>query len=43
VELVAWIKIPSLSGSSDTDIYMYYGYADASGDIQAVEGHFKHY
>ncbi|UCE36268.1 MAG: DUF2341 domain-containing protein [Thermoplasmata archaeon] len=24
-ELVAWIKIPSLSSSSDTSIYMYYG------------------
>ena len=24
-DLVAWVKIPTLSGSSDTDIYMYYG------------------
>jgi hypothetical protein len=24
-ELVAWVKIPILSASSDTDIYMYYG------------------
>ncbi|MEJ2430880.1 MAG: DUF2341 domain-containing protein, partial [Deltaproteobacteria bacterium] len=24
-DLVAWVKIPTLYGSSDTDIYMYYG------------------
>jgi len=24
-ELVAWVEVPFLSGSSDTDIYMYYG------------------
>jgi len=29
-ELVAWVKVPSLSGSSDTTIYMYYGYGSAS-------------
>jgi len=29
-ELVAWVKIPSLSSSTDTDIYMYYGNAGAS-------------
>ena len=29
-ELLAWVKIPSLSSSVDTDIYMYYGYASAS-------------
>ena len=23
--LVAWVKVPSVSGSSNTDIYMYYG------------------
>lgn len=28
-ELVAWVKIPSLSASVDTDIYMYYGNAAA--------------
>jgi hypothetical protein len=29
-ELVAWVRIPSLSNSADTDIYMYYGYASAT-------------
>lgn len=28
--LVAWVKIPSLSASSNTIIYMYYGYSGAS-------------
>ncbi len=28
--LVAWVRIPSLSNSVDTDIYMYYGYASAT-------------
>ncbi|VAW89416.1 hypothetical protein MNBD_GAMMA17-1301, partial [hydrothermal vent metagenome] len=29
-ELAAWVRVPSLSGSSDTTIYMYYGYGSAS-------------
>ena len=29
-ELVAWVKIPYLSSSIDTEIYMYYGNASAS-------------
>jgi hypothetical protein len=28
--LVAWVRIPSLSNSADTDIYMYYGNASAT-------------
>lgn len=28
--LVAWVKVPSLSGSVDTEIYMYYGNAAAT-------------
>ena len=29
-ELVAWVNIPSLSASADTELYMYYGNASAS-------------
>ena len=29
-ELIAWVKIPSLSGSVDTILYMYYGNPDSS-------------
>ena len=29
-ELVAWVKVPTLSSSTDTDIYMYYGNSLAS-------------
>ncbi len=29
-ELIAWVQIPTLSVSADTDIYIYYGYAGAS-------------
>ena len=36
-ELVAWVEIPTLSGSSDTGIYMYYGYAGAD-DQWAING-----
>ena len=37
-ELVAWVKVPSVSGSTDTDIYMYYGNATVGNqeDITAV-------
>jgi hypothetical protein len=31
-DLVAWVKIPTLSASSDTDIYMYYGNSTISCD-----------
>jgi uncharacterized delta-60 repeat protein len=34
-ELVAWVKVPSISSSSDTNIYMYFGNA-TSGDQQNV-------
>ncbi|MHC4499151.1 MAG: DUF2341 domain-containing protein, partial [Planctomycetota bacterium] len=27
-ELIAWVEVPTLSGSSPTDIYMYYGNSD---------------
>ncbi len=36
-EVVAWIEIPSLSGASDTDIYIYYGNS-ASSDQWNVSG-----
>ena len=29
-QLIAWVEIPSLSSTADTDIYMYYGNAGAS-------------
>ena len=29
-ELVAWVEVPSLLGSSDTNIFIYYGYAGAA-------------
>lgn len=29
-ELIAWVKIPSLSSTVDTDIYIYYGHVDIS-------------
>jgi hypothetical protein len=35
--LVAWVRIPSLSNSADTEIYMYYGNAVAS-DMQNSAG-----
>ncbi|MFC2123119.1 DUF2341 domain-containing protein [Bacteroidota bacterium] len=34
-ELVAWVKVPSLSSSSDTIIYMYYGNAGISSQQNA--------
>lgn len=35
-ELVAWVKVPSLSSSTNTDIYMYYGNASASNQENAT-------
>jgi len=35
-KLVAWVKIPSLSSSVDTDIYMYYGNSGASNQENAT-------
>ncbi len=35
-KLVAWVKIPSLSGSADTDIYMYYGNSGAGNQENAT-------
>lgn len=35
-QLVAWVKIPSLSSSTDTDIYMYYGHAGAGNQQNAT-------
>lgn len=34
--LVAWVKVPTLNGSSDTDIYMYYGNATTSSQQDAA-------
>jgi hypothetical protein len=34
--LVAWVRIPSLSNSADTDIYMYYGYSSATNQQNAA-------
>jgi len=34
--LIAWVRIPSLSTSADTDIYMYYGNAGASSQENAA-------
>ena len=34
-ELVAWVKVPSLSGSASTTLYMYYGNASASSQQDA--------
>jgi hypothetical protein len=31
-DLVVWVKIPTLSATSDTDIYMYYGKSDMTCD-----------
>ena len=36
-ELVAWVEVPNVSGSSNTDLYMYYGNASSS-DSQDVPG-----
>jgi len=35
-ELVAWVKVPTLSSSTDTDIYMYYGNSQASNQQNAA-------
>ena len=35
-ELVAWVKIPSLSASADTDIYMYYGNDSATSQQNPI-------
>jgi hypothetical protein len=34
-ELVAWVKIPSLSATANTDIYLYYGNASATSQQSA--------
>jgi hypothetical protein len=36
-DIVAWVKIPSLSSSSDTDIYMYYGCGTVSDQQNAYD------
>ncbi|MBP6884285.1 MAG: DUF2341 domain-containing protein, partial [Candidatus Pacebacteria bacterium] len=36
-ELLAWVKVPSLSSSADTDLYLYYGNAGVA-DQQNVTG-----
>jgi hypothetical protein len=36
-DLVAWVKIPNLSSTADTDIYLYYGNGSAS-DQQNITG-----
>jgi hypothetical protein len=35
-KLVAWVKIPSLSSSSNTELYMYYGNATASDQSDTI-------
>ncbi|MCH8033065.1 MAG: DUF2341 domain-containing protein [Bacteroidetes bacterium] len=35
-ELVAWVKIPSLSSSTDTEIYLYYGNSSCSSQQDAA-------
>ncbi len=35
-ELVAWVKVPTVSASVDTDIYMYYGNATVGSQQDAV-------
>jgi len=35
-QLVAWVQVPSLSPTTDTSFYMYYGYAGVSSDQGAV-------
>ena len=35
-ELVAWVRLPSLSASANTDIYMYYGNSGASNQENAT-------
>lgn len=34
--LVAWVKVPSVSSSSDTVVYMYYGYGSATNQENAT-------
>ena len=36
--LVAWVKVPSVSGSSPTDIYMYYGNDCITSSTQNIAG-----
>jgi hypothetical protein len=36
-ELVAWVKVPSLSSSTDTDIYMYYGNSTCGNQENATD------
>ncbi|MBT3949191.1 DUF2341 domain-containing protein [Candidatus Parcubacteria bacterium] len=35
--IVAWVKIPTLSSSVDTDIYLYYGNSDASSGLESTD------
>ena len=37
-ELFAWVRIPSLSSSTDTTIYMYYGKSDQTTSLANPEG-----
>jgi len=37
-ELIAWVRIPTLSASADTEIYMYYGNADCADQWDAAGG-----
>jgi len=37
-ELVAWVRIPTLSGSSDTTIYLYYGDSSVSSPTENPSG-----
>jgi hypothetical protein len=37
-ELVAWVRLPTLSSTVDTEIYMYYGNTVCTSDRQNIEG-----
>lgn len=37
-EIIAWVRIPSLSTSSDTDIYIYYGNSSISSSQEDIDG-----
>ncbi len=36
-ELVAWVRIPTLSGSADTELYMYYGHSSCGSQENAED------
>lgn len=42
-ELVAWVKVPGLSASVDTEIYLYYGYGSAANQEDVTGVWSNHY